>query len=259
MLITRFSCFSEALGNMNIVEKLYLRYKGMTRTRSVFRHPRYYKPDHTVVADLSNAEANEALMNILVRVKSKTFFCVQLRIDDNENKKRYYVGVNRRYENICVAYIHSVPMPQPLIAYIWPANLRVKDLNLEAIRQALLRADDVNLRSLGPPHRITVCYEDLTAADDGNQDKATLSDASDLPWGLSRCVPNAVEISHENKPPNEEKRPLRKALLSRKRSRIGYISEKDKEERGIVGANEELMESRPIKNELTFDLEDFIC
>jgi len=168
------------------------------------------------------------------------------------------VGVNRRYENICVAYIHSVPMPQPLVAYTWPANLQVKDLNLEAIRQALLRVDDVNLRVLGPPHR-TVCHEDLTAADDGNQDKAALSDASDLPWDLSRCVPNAVEISHENKFLNEEKRPPRKALLPRKRSRIGYISEKDKEEKGIAGANEELMESRPIKNELTFDLEDFIC
>jgi len=135
----------------------------------------------------------------------------------------------------------------------------VKDLNLEAIRQSLLRADDVNLRSLRLPHRVTVCYEDLTAADDGNQDKAALSDASDLPWDLSRCVPNTVEISHENKLLNEEKRPPRKALLPRKRSRIGYISEKDKEEKGIAGANEELMESQPIKNELTFELEDFIC
>ena len=187
----------------------------MARTRSLFRHPRYYKPDHTVVADLSNAEANEVLMNILVRVKSKTFFCVQLRIDDNKNKRRYYVGVNRRYEIICVAYIHSVPMPQPLVAYIWPPNLQVKDLNLEAIRQALLRADDVNLRVLGPPHRITVRYEDLTAADDGNQDKAAISDASDLPWDLSRCVPNAVENFHDNNFLNEERRPPRKAISPR--------------------------------------------
>jgi len=64
-------CFSEALGDMNIVKKVYLCYKGMARTRSVFRHPRYYKPDHTVVADLSNAEANEVLMNILVCVKKQ--------------------------------------------------------------------------------------------------------------------------------------------------------------------------------------------
>jgi len=65
---------------MNIVEKLYLCYKGMARTRSVFRHPRYYNPDHTVIADLSNTEVNEALMNILVRVKSKTVFCVQISV-----------------------------------------------------------------------------------------------------------------------------------------------------------------------------------
>ena len=36
-------------------------------------------------------------------------------------------------------------MPQPLVAYMWPEALQVKDLNLEAIRQALLRSDDVNL------------------------------------------------------------------------------------------------------------------
>jgi len=123
----------------------------------------------------------------------------------------------------------------------------------------LIRANDVNLRSLGPPHRITVCYEDLTAADDGNQDKAALSDASDLPRDLSRCVPNAVETSPENKLLNEERRPPRKAISPRKRNRNGYIPENDKEEKGIAGANGELMESRPIKNEPTFDLEEFIC
>jgi len=157
-------------------------------------------------------------------------------------------------------------MPQPLVAYIWPTNLQVKDLNLEAIRQALLRADDVNLRVLGPPHRITVRYEDLTAADDRNQDKAAISDASDLPWDLSRCVPNAVETSHENKLLNDERRSPRKAISPRKRSRNGYIPKgykvdgrNDREEKGIAWADEELMESRPIKNEPTFDLEEFIC
>jgi len=57
----------------------------MARTRSVFRHPRYHKPDHTVVAEISNAEVNGVLMNILARAKSKTFFCVQLRIYDYES------------------------------------------------------------------------------------------------------------------------------------------------------------------------------
>jgi len=53
----------------------------------------------------------------------------------------------------------------------------------------------------------------LTAADDGNQDKAAISDASDLPGDLSRCVPNAVETSHENKLLNEDPlgRQLRRA------------------------------------------------
>jgi len=47
----------------------------------------------------------------------------------------------------------------------------------------------------------------LTAADDGNQDKVAISDASDLPWDLSRCVPNAVETFHDNNFLNEERRP----------------------------------------------------
>jgi len=120
-------------------------------------------------------------MNILVRVKSKILFCVQLRIDDYENERRYYVGINRRYENICVSCIHVTPMPQTLAAYIWPEELQVKEINLETIRQALIRADEVNLRMSAPPRPITMRYEDLTAADDGNQDKASTSDASDLP------------------------------------------------------------------------------
>jgi len=53
----------------------------------------------------------------------------------------------------------------------------------------------------------------VTAADDGNQDKAAISDASDLPWDLSRCVPNAVEAFYE------------KATSPRKRSRKGYMPE----------------------------------
>ena len=129
----------------------------------------------------------------------------------------------------------------------------------------MIRADDVNLRVLGPPHRITARYEDLTAADDGSQDKAAISDASDLPWDLSRCVPNAVENFHDNNFLNEERRPPGKAISPRKRSRNGYITEgyevdggNDKE-KGIGWADEELVESRPIKNEPTFDLEEFIC
>ena len=131
-----------------------------------------------------------------------------------------------------MAYIHSAPMPQPLVAYMWPVELQVKDLKLEAIHQALRRADDVNLRVLGPPHRITVRYEDLTAADDGNQDKAAISDASDLPWDLSRCVPNAVEAFHEHNLLSEERRPPRKAISPRKRSRNGYMSERYEADRG---------------------------
>jgi len=104
---------------MNVVESLYLCYKGLARTRSTFKHPKYQQPYHALVSKLTNEEVNGALLSVLVRVKSKTFFCVQLRIDDCDNHQRYYIGINRRYENICVAYIHVAPMPQPLAAYLW--------------------------------------------------------------------------------------------------------------------------------------------
>jgi len=136
---------------------------------------------------------------------------------------------------------------------MWPEALQVKDLNLEAL-QALLRADDVNLRIVGPPYRTTVCYEDLTAADDGNQDKAAIGDASDLPWDLSRCMPNAVEAFHKQ------------TTSPRKRSRNGCMSEASneheadkgngREEKGIDWHDEELLELGPIKSEPMFDLED---
>ena len=105
----------------------------------------------------------------------------------------------------------------------------------------------------------------MTAADDGNQDKAAISDASDLAWDLSRCVPNTVETFHDNNFLNEERRPPGKAISPRKRSRNGYMPEgyevdggNDREEKGIAWADEELMESRPVKNEPTFDLEELI-
>jgi len=158
---------------MNIVESLYLCYRGLARTRSTFKHPKYQQPDHVLVSKLTNEEVNGALLNVLVRVKSKTFFCVQLRIDDCDNHRRYYVGINRRYENICVAYIHVTPMHQPLAAYLWAEGLKIKDLTLEAIRQEILQADEINFRALAPHHRALGRYDDPTAADDGNQTPVT--------------------------------------------------------------------------------------
>jgi len=69
--------------------------------------------------------------------------------------------------------------------------------------------------------------------DDGNQDKAAISDASDLPWDLSRCVPNAVEAFHENNLLNKERRPPRKAISPRQRSRNGYMPERYEAEGGM--------------------------
>jgi len=111
-------------------------------------------------------------------------------------------------------------------------------------------------------------YEDLTAADDGNQDKASISDASDLPSDLSRCVPNAIETFHENKLQNDEKRASRKTTSPRKRSRNSCMSgenseaeadkRSEKEERSMAWPAGELLEPDPIKSEQLFDLEELI-
>jgi len=53
----------------------------------------------------------------------------------------------------------------------------------------LISADDVNLRMLAQPRRITMRYEDLTAADDGNQDKAAISDVSLGIWAAAWQMP----------------------------------------------------------------------
>jgi len=210
---------------MNIIESLYLCYRRLARIRSIFRDPRYQQPDHALVSKLSNEEINGALLNVLVRVKSKTFFCVQLRVDDNENQQRYYVGINRRYENISVAYIHVTPMQRPLLAYLWTEGLKIKDLNLEVIRQALLGADEVNLPMLTPLCHLPVRFYDPTASHDGNNDKASLCDASDLPWELSRCANTAAEPCHDNSLAASGKRISRKGASPCKRSRDGTSPE----------------------------------
>jgi len=78
---------------MNVVQSLYLCHKGLARTRSTFKDPKYQQPDHARLGALSDEEINGILLNALVRVKSKAFFCVQLRIDDLVAKQRYYVGI----------------------------------------------------------------------------------------------------------------------------------------------------------------------
>lgn len=197
----------------------------MARTRSTFKHPKYQQPDHVLVSKLTNEEVNRALLNVLVRAKSKTFFCVQLRIDNCDNHRRYYIGINRSYENINVAYIHVTPMHRPLLAYLWADGLKIKDLTLEAIRQALIGAEEVNLHLLIPLCRLPIRYDNPTAADDGNQDKAPISDASDLPWEFSRCTNSVAGSLHGNGPSTREPRTSRKSLPPRKRSKEETLPE----------------------------------
>jgi len=62
-------------------------------------------------------------------------------------------------------------------SYIWKKDATVKDLNLEVIRQALLKADDANLVTLAPYQAFPMYFDDTVAADDANCDKASLRNA----------------------------------------------------------------------------------
>jgi len=94
---------------MNTMQSLYLCYKGLARTRSTFRDVGYEKPGHVLLSTLSNEEVNKVLLNFLVRERSKVHFCVQLRIDDAISQRRYYVGIQKKGENICISHMHQVP------------------------------------------------------------------------------------------------------------------------------------------------------
>jgi len=72
---------------------------------------------------------------------------------------------------------------------------------------------------LAPPRRITMRYEDLTAADDGNQDKASISNASDLPLELSRGTSNLIESLEDNTSSTCEGPFRQKTASPRKRSK----------------------------------------
>jgi len=87
---------------MNVKQKLYMCYRGLARTRSTFRDHRFQRQGIELMENLSSEEINEALLNILVRINGRTYFCVQLRIDDNKTGHRYYVGIRKRQESIRV-------------------------------------------------------------------------------------------------------------------------------------------------------------
>jgi len=77
-----------------------------------------------------------------------------------------------------------------MLAYTWEKDTRVKDVNLEVIWQALLKADEANLIALALYQAFPMYYDDPVAADDGICDKASLSNAEDLPWELRRSKNN---------------------------------------------------------------------
>jgi len=140
-------------------------------------------------------------------------------------------------------------MYRPMLAYLWVDGLRIKDLTLETIRQALIGADEVNLHMLGPLCRLPLRYDDPTAADDKNKDKASISDASDLSWELSRCTNNAAESLHRNCQSTSERRASRKGPSPRKRIKEETLIEEHSEE-------EENKESNQGKSSFSGDIDE---
>jgi len=153
----------------------------------------YEKPGHVLLSTLSNEEVNKVLLNVLVRVRSKVHFCVQLRIDDAISQRRYYVGIQKKGENICISYMHQVPFTPQQVAYLWPEHAKVSDITLDIIRQALDKADEVNLKIQAPYKRFPSSYGEPVTVSDGNIDKAVTNDAADLPSELLRSTQGQME------------------------------------------------------------------
>jgi len=108
-------------------------------------------------------------------------------------------------------------------------------------------------------------YDDLTAADDGNQDKASVSDASDLPWELSRCATNPTEPLSGNRSSSNEKRASREKASPRKRTKTetppegsSEDEETEREEGNADWTPEELLEVEQEKGECLFDLQELL-
>jgi len=149
------------------------------------------------------------------------------------------------------------------------AGLKIKDLTLEAIRQALLRANEVNFRALAPHRRAFVRYDDPTAADDGNQDKASISDASDLPWELSRGASNLIESLNDDKLSTSEGPFPRKTASPRKRSKKETSREEsgeneadeqnEHEEAYVDWTPEEALSSKQEMRECLFDIQELLA
>ena len=119
-----------------------------------------------------------------------------------------------------------------------------------------------------PPRRITIRYEDLTAVDDGNQDKASISDASDLPWESSRGANNPSESLEDDTSSTSEGPLPRKTASPRKRSKKetprkeSDKNEADEEKHEEVNADwipEEALLSKQEMRECLFEIKELLA
>jgi len=132
-------------------------------------------------------------------------------------------------------------------ACIWKKDAKVKDLNLEVMRQALLKADQANLRTLAPYQAFPMYYDDPVPADDGNCDKASVSSAEDLPWELIRSVDG---VTKQRDADNAQK--LENRLPEKIESRSKRIRQETKQEKARESEAEEIQgtEKAEASNEL---------
>jgi len=126
---------------MKIIQELCMCYQGLNQTRATFRRHYYERHPSAKLSELNYEKVAGVLLNLLSSLMGKCFFCIQLRLDYNKEKQRYYVGLKRRGESIWVEHIHRIPLTICTFGYLWEDDQAVGDLSITKMRQAMEKAD----------------------------------------------------------------------------------------------------------------------
>jgi len=113
---------------MTLVEILHDCYLRGKNTCTIFREERFQQAKEKYFIDLTSEEiGNELLIRISKNNKKTRTHRFQLRIKHAGQKRVYYVGINRRPNQISVEYVHSTRMAEETILYLWKEDLTVKN------------------------------------------------------------------------------------------------------------------------------------
>jgi len=130
-----------------------------------------------------------------------------VRLDYNEEKQRYNVGLKRRGEGILVEYTHRIPLTIHMFGYLWEDDQTVSELSISKIRQAMEKADLHNLMQT-KMSQFPAWYDEPLALDNGLRlFPKTISD-EEFEWKLGK-----------SQTPKTHKR-QRQSKISKRKSRV---------------------------------------